>query len=157
VNKLHLLGNVIAIACLASCARTPVPAELSGLWSRSLAACAAGLGVTFRNDAVQARFGKETFVLLSEPRYRVVPMGASALVRIEYKLPAAPGGVSPALGRGVVELERTPSGRLTPHQAWFLDRQTGTARAALKPGALEGALSLGLCPPDAVLRRQDAS
>jgi hypothetical protein len=60
------------------------------------------------------------------------------------------------LGRGIVEIERTPGGRLAPHRAWFLDRQTGTARSALKPGPLENALDLGLCPPDAVLRNGDA-
>ena len=91
---------------------------------------------------------------MSHPQYRVAPMGASALVRIEYRLPAAPGGVSPALGRGIVEIERTPGGRLTPQRAWFLDRQTGTARTPLEPGALEKAFDLGLCPPDAVLRNE---
>jgi hypothetical protein len=152
VAKLRLLCIVIAVSSISACARQAAPPELAGLWSRSLAACAAGLGVTFRDDAVSARFGGENFVLLSAPHYRVTPMGASALVRIEYQLPDAPGGVSAAPGRGVVEIERTPGGRLTPHQAWFLDRQTGTARAGLTPGPLQSALDLGLCPPDTVLR-----
>lgn len=139
---------------LGGCAAPRPPAELAGLWSRSLLACAAGLGVTFRADAVRARFGGETLVLLGAPQYQVRPEGAGALVRIEYNLPAAPGGVNPALGRGVVELERTPAGRLVPRRAWFLDRQTGTARAGLTPGPVESALDLGLCPPDIVLKQQ---
>jgi hypothetical protein len=136
------------------CAAPRPPAELAGLWSPSLLACAAGLGVTFRADAVRAKFGGETMVLLGAPQYQVRPEGAGAVVRIEYNLPAAPGGVNPALGRGVVEVERTPAGRLVPKRAWFFDRQTGTARTALTPGPVESALDLGLCPPDMVLKQQ---
>jgi hypothetical protein len=131
---------------LSRCARPSAPAELEGLWSRSLEACAAGLGVTFRSDAVRARFGGETFVLLAEPHYEVRGGGAGVLVRIDYRLPSAPGGVNAALGRGVIELRRTPAGRLKPERRWFVDLQTGSARAPLGPGALDEALDLGLCP-----------
>jgi hypothetical protein len=122
---------------------------LSGLWSRSLEACKAGLGVTFRDDAVRARFGGDLFVLLADPRYQVNEAGGQAVVRIDYRLPGAPGGVSAALGRGVVELERNSEGRLAPRSSYFVDLQTGSARASLEADPLTEALDLGLCPRDA--------
>lgn len=145
-NKSPLLA--IALACLpAACGQNAAaPVELEGLWSRSLEACAAGLGVTFRSDAVRARFGGETFVLLSDPRYEVRSNVRGVRIRIAYRLPAAPGGVNPALGRGVVELERSRTGRLKPVARWFVDTQTGSARASLAPDPLDDALDLGLCP-----------
>jgi hypothetical protein len=151
--KLRVIAIAAVLAGASGCARPAAPGELAGLWSRSLAACAAGLGVTFRNDAVRARFDRETFVLLGDPSYQVKPYGSGVLVRIEYQLPSAPGGVNAALGRGIIEIERTPAGRLVPHQAWFVDRQTGTARAALAPGPVETALQLGLCPSRAELQK----
>jgi hypothetical protein len=121
---------------------------LSGLWSRSLEACKAGLGVTFRDDAVRARFGGDLFVLLADPRYQVNEDAGQAVVRIDYRLPSTPGGVSAALGRGVVELERSSEGRLAPRSAYFVDLQTGSARASLEGDPLTEALDLGLCPRD---------
>jgi hypothetical protein len=140
----------IALACVpAACGQnTAAPVELEGLWSSSLEACSAGLGVTFRRDAVRARFGGETFVLLSEPRYEVRSNVRGVRIRINYRLPAAPGGVNSALGRGIVELERSRTGRLRPVARWFADMQTGSVRAALAPDALDEALDLGLCPRD---------
>ncbi|MGE3302946.1 MAG: hypothetical protein AB7M12_07505 [Hyphomonadaceae bacterium] len=114
-----------------------------------MAACAAGLGVTFRADAVRARFGDETLVLLTTPRYEARPEGAGSRVRIYYSLPHTPGGVRADLGRGVIELERSPAGRLRPVAGWFTDLQTGAAHARLAPGPLDDMLNLGLCPRDA--------
>lgn len=138
----------IALACLpAACGQNAAaPPELEGLWSRSLEACAAGLGVTFRPDAVRARFGDETFVLLAEPRYEILSNVRSVRIRIDYRLPAAPGGVNASLGRGVVELERSRAGRLRPVARWFVDEQTGSVRASLVEDPLDDALDLGLCP-----------
>jgi hypothetical protein len=152
-KKWRALAILLVAGAATGCAKTRAPAELDGLWSRSLAACAAGLGVTFRADAVRARFGADTFVLLADPHYEVRDSGASAMVRIDYRLPSAPGGVNAALGRGVIQLERTAAGRLAPHGAWFVDLQTGSARAALAPGPLSSALDLGLCPSAAVLKQ----
>jgi hypothetical protein len=56
--------------------------------------------------------------------------------------------VNSALGRGIVELERSRTGRLRPVARWFADMQTGSVRAALAPDALDEALDLGLCPRD---------
>jgi hypothetical protein len=140
----------IALACVpAACGQnTAAPVELEGLWSSSLEACSAGLGVTFRKDAVRARFGGETFVLLAEPRYEVRSNVRGVRIRIDYRLPSAPGGVNSALGRGIVELERSRTGRLRPVARWFADTQTGSVRAALAPDSLDEALDLGLCPRD---------
>ena len=153
-KKWRVAAVLLGVGALGACAKTRAPVELDGLWSRSLAACAAGLGVTFRADAVQARFGHDTFVLLPDPRYAVHEEGGRAVVRIDYRLPSAPGGANAALGRGVVELERTAGGRIAPRAAYFLDLQTGTARAPLAHGPLNEALDLGLCPADLVGRGQ---
>jgi hypothetical protein len=104
------------------------------------------LGVTFRGDAVRARFGGETFVLLSDPLYEVRSNVRGARIRISYRLPAAPGGVNAALGRGIVELERSRTGRLKPVARWFTDAQTGSVRVSLAADPLDDALDLGLCP-----------
>lgn len=149
-NKSPLL--VIALASLpAACGQSAAaPVELEGLWSRSLEACGAGLGVTFRGDAVRARFGGETFVLLSDPRYEVRSNVRGVRIRISYRLPAAPGGVNSALGRGIVELERSRTGRLKPVARWFTDAQTGSVRVSLSADPLDDALDLGLCPRETV-------
>ncbi len=136
----------LALCVASGCGENTAPVELEGLWSRSLAACSAGLGVTFRSDAVRARFGGETFVLLANPRYEVRSHVRGVRIRIDYQLPATPGGVNPALGRGVVELERSRTGRLKPVSRWFTDSQTGSVRAALGDDPLDDALDLGLCP-----------
>ncbi len=87
-------------------------------------------------------------MLLSEPRYEVISNVRGARIRINYRLPSAPGGVNPALGRGIVELERSRTGRLRPVARWFADAQTGSVRASLESDPLDEALDLGLCPRD---------
>jgi len=104
------------------------------------------LGVTFRGDSVRARFAEDEFELLASPRYSIEHTPTAALVSIEYSLPTAPGGVSGALGRGVIDLERTPEGRLTPLRRRFVDLRTGSVRTPLHPGTLEKALALSRCP-----------
>jgi hypothetical protein len=116
------------------------------LWSTGPAACAAGLGVTFRGDSVRARFEDDEFVLMAAPRYAVARTADGAIIRIEYQLPTEPGGVSGDLGRGVIEIERTDAGRLVPLRRRFVDLRTGSARLPLKAGALEHALTLAKCP-----------
>ena len=81
------------------------------------------------DDLLYGQFGADTFVLLSDPHYQVRDVGGRAVVRIDYRLPSAPGGVNAALGRGVIELERTPQGRIATRADYFLDLQTGSARA----------------------------
>lgn len=145
-KKWPLIAIALVLCVPAGCGEKAAPVELEGLWSRSLAACSAGLGVTFRNDAVRARFGGETFVLLADPRYEVRSNVRGVRIRIDYQLPASPGGVNAALGRGVVELERSRTGRLKPVSRWFTDSQTGSVRAVLGDDPLDSALDLGLCP-----------
>lgn len=140
------LACVVLATLLSGCGGGP-PKELNGLWSIGPAACAAGLGVTFKGDAVWARYEKDEFLLMDAPRYVVTPTAGGSLVRIDYKLPSAPGGVSGALGRGVIEIElATASGRLTPLRSRYVDLRTGSARVPLRAGGLERALSLAHCP-----------
>jgi hypothetical protein len=133
---------------LAACGARP-PKELSGLWSTGPAACAAGLGVTFRRDGVWAHYAKDEFVLMAAPRYTVTPTPDGALVRIDYKLPGAPGGVAADLGRGVIELERSRMDRLRPVRSRFVDLRTGAATLPLHAGPMEQAMQLARCPKPA--------
>jgi hypothetical protein len=93
---------------------------------------------------VRARFADDDFVMLAEPRYSVRKSPTATLVKIDYALPGASSG---ALGRGVIELERTPDGRLSALGGRFVDLRTGSTRVPLKPGPLERAFSLGRCAP----------
>ncbi len=135
-----------AALLLAGCGAPPPPKSLSGLWSTSLAACKAGLGVTFNRHAVRARFAQETIVLLAAPRYAVRGAGPERRIEIEYRLPQGAGGVAAGAGRGVLVLARTPEGRLRAVSARFTDVRTGSARLSLTPGRLEQTFDLARCP-----------
>ena len=85
---------------------------------------------------------------MAAPRYTVTPLPDGALVRIVYKLPSVPGGVSADLGRGVMEVERSASGHLRPIRSRFVDLRTGSATMPLHAGPMERAMSLTRCTTD---------
>jgi hypothetical protein len=125
------------------------PRALGGMWSSSPAACAAGLGVTFKSDAVRARFDQDGFVLLAQPRYQVRQTPWGAVFSITYALPDARTGRDSGgdWGVGVIELKWSrQDARLAPYRRRYLDLRTGAANVPLRPDAVDRALALTRCP-----------
>ena len=130
-----------SVTLLAACGGPPK--VLAGLWSASPEACAAGLGVTFRADAVRARYDRDAFILFAQPRYSTVQTPSGAIVRINYALP----GADEALGRGEIELAWSRNdARLLPLRRRFVDLLTGSTTVPLQADAVDRALALKRCP-----------
>jgi hypothetical protein len=129
---------------LAGCADAP-PQELGGLWSAGPAACAAGVGVRFRADAIEAVYDREVETLFAHPRYQVEPHGEAFRVRIVYDLPQLPGGASAPGSHGVLILARQADGSIAPEYHAMVDGRTGAVRMRIvnDPAAL--LLSLQPC------------
>jgi len=130
-----LLGLV-----LAGCAGARPPEELTGLWSAGPAACAAGVGVRFRADVIEAVYDDETELLFAHPKYEIQDSGERFRVRILYDLPGGRAG-----GRGVVVLARQADGSLAPEGHALLDGRTGAARVRLQNDPVDGLLTLEPC------------
>ncbi len=139
----HLLA-LILLAVLGGCGGKP-PAELSGLWSAGPAACAAGVGVRFGADGIDAVFEGQRETLFERPRYRREGVGERFKVRIEYDLPRAPGQGRRVGAHGVLVLERGEGGALRPSMHNLVDGRTGAARMRLNGDRAMEALALKPC------------
>jgi hypothetical protein len=142
-TSVHLLA-LILLATLAGCGGRP-PAELSGLWSSGPAACAAGVGVLFEQDGIDAIFEGQRETLFDRPRYERLGAGEAFRVRIEYDLPHAPGTSRRVGARGVMILERGETGALQPLMHNLEDGRTGAARLRLSDDAAMRSLALKPC------------
>ncbi len=115
---------------LAACAGASPPQELAGLWSAGPAACAAGVGVRFRADSIQAVYEDGIETLFANPRYEIEP-GDTFRVRIVYDLPEVTGGAHTEGARGVLVLARQRDGSIAPERHTLIDGRTGAARTRI--------------------------
>jgi len=132
----------LALAGCAAATAAP-PAELDGLWSAGPAACAAGVGVRFRGEVIEAVYEDESEVLFERPRYEVEHTGEAFRVRIVYDLPEGVGG--PRRGRGLLVLARQPNDGIAPVTHTLLDGRTGAARVRIADDPAIGLLTLEPC------------
>ena len=109
-------------------------------------ACAAGVGIRFKSDVIEAVYDQRTEVLFAHPRYELRGHGPFR-VRIVYDLPQIAGASHVASARGVVELTRRPNGAIAPTLHNFIDPRTGTARLQLANDPAIAALTLTSCAP----------
>ena len=142
----YIIGGFLCLTAASSgCgASLGPPAELLGLWSAGPAACAAGVGLSFDNNVVQARIGGEREALFDDPIYRREGIGDAFRVRIDYQLPQA-HGVSRVGPRGALVLERGPEGRLRPVSHVTTDPLTGSVRLRIKDDPVLSSLDLRPC------------
>jgi hypothetical protein len=109
-------------------------------------ACAAGVGIRFKSDAIEAVYDRRSETLFANPRYELRGRGPFR-VRIVYDLPRVAGGAHVAGARGVVELTRRPNGAIAPTLHNLLDPRTGAARLQLTDDPAIAALTLTSCAP----------
>lgn len=117
------------------------PPALHGLWGPGPAACEAGVGVRFTAGAILAAYQDHAEPLFSAPRYKVLSEDPFR-VRIDYRLPAGPGG-----GRGVLVLVQDEAGRLSAATHALLDARTGAARLRLEGDPAVRLMALEPCGP----------
>jgi len=131
---------------VAACAQpSHPPAELAGLWSAGPAACAAGVGVRFQEDAIEVVYEDSTQTLFDQPRYKLESSGRSFRVRITYDLPRVTGGARVAGAHGVLVLARQPNGSIAPLMHTISDARTGSARMRIGDDPAAQALTLSPC------------
>jgi hypothetical protein len=135
------LGLSLASGCGGASAP---PEELSGLWSAGDAACAAGVGVRFTSEAIQAVYEDRRETLFDQPRYVIENAGEEFRVRITYALPRITGAVHRTGAHGVVVLVRNGRG-ITPAAHNLIDGLTGTARLRIDDDPAMTALTLQPC------------
>lgn len=123
---------------------TKPPVELDGLWSASAPACAAGVGVRFRANAIEAVYRNDHQTLFAQPRYAVESAGEDFRVRITYQLPQIAGGVRTAGAHGVIILVRRADG-IAPEAHNLIDPRTGAARLRIDDDPATTALTLQPC------------
>lgn len=141
-----MLGAAIVSAAMLAGCGGGAPKELDGLWAGGPAACEAGLGVRFRDDAVSAHLEGAEEVLLEAPRYALQRPGARVRVRIDY---APPGGRQASPVRGVLVLERGEDGWLSAVAHRLEDARTGSALVRLRGDAMARIFRLRRCGADA--------
>lgn len=134
----------LGVALAAGCARSAPPPELDGLWSPSEAACAAGVGIRFTPEAIEAVYHGEAEVLFAAPVYDLERGGEAFRVRITYALPRPVGGAAVVGARGVLVLERA-GGRLEAAAHNLIDHRTGAARLRIEDDPAMMTMSLQPC------------
>lgn len=134
------------LALLAGCGGVRVPSELGGLWSAGQAACAAGVGVRFTPEAIEAVYDEQRETLFAQPRYQVLDGGDQFRVRIVYDLPHRPGGARVAGAQGVLVLAREGE-RISVAGHNMLDGRTGAARLSIVDDPVTDVLALEPCGP----------
>lgn len=132
------------IGLTAGCDAGP-PRALHGLWSAGPAACAAGVGLEFGEDAIAAVYGSERETLFVRPRYSESHVGGAMQVAIDYELPQG-GGME-----GRLVLRRGDDGWLRPVSHLMRNKLTGAARAPIGEDRTALALTVRPCAPDAWL------
>lgn len=135
------LGLSLAAGC--GGAEAP-PEELNGLWSAGDAACAAGVGVRFTSEAIQAVYEDHRETLFDQPRYEVQNAGDDFRVRIVYELPRITGSPQRTGAHGVLVLARDGRG-LTPAAHNVIDGLTGTAHLRIADDPAVTTLTLQPC------------
>lgn len=118
-------------ATVGACGGPPPPPELSGLWSAGDAACSAGVGVRFDNEAIAAIYDRQRETLFDHPRYEIEAAGVDFRVRVHYELPRHPGGARIVGAEGVLVLVRGAGGALEVASHNLLDARTGAARVRI--------------------------
>lgn len=141
----QLIASLGLAVAAGSCAAAQPPPELSGLWSAGDAACAAGVGVRFREGAIEAVYDRETEVLFEHPHYEVLPDDERFRVRITYKLPELAGGAHSVGARGVLVLAQQPDGGVAPESHQMVDARTGAARIRIQDDAAQALMTLEPC------------
>lgn len=137
---------VAGLALAAGCAGPAPPQELDGLWSAGPAACAAGVGVQFRADAIEVVYEEQTETLFERPRYDVIEAEPENFrVRITYELPRQAGGARVAGAHGVIVLARQPGGGIAPEMHSLQDARTGAARTRIVGDPVQTVLTLEPC------------
>lgn len=136
---------LIGLGLLAAACGSAPPRELSGLWSAGPMSCAAGVGIRFNADAIEAYYEDGRQTLFDHPRYQRIGRGDPFRVRIVYDLPRLPGGAHVAGARGVVLLAQQPDGSILPAMHNLLDARTGAARMPLADDPAVEALTLVPC------------
>lgn len=140
-RSLALAGLAVAAA---GCGDAP-PAELDGLWSANQAACAAGVGVRFTADAIEAVYARQRETLFEHPQYDVIGQGDDFRVRITYALPRMAGGAHDPGAHGVLVLARSGDGGVAPAMHNLVDGRTGAARLRIADDPARSVLTLRPC------------
>ena len=109
-------------------------------------ACAAGVGIRFKSDAIEAEYDRRTEILFANPRYELRGRGPFR-VRIVYDLPRIAGAAHVPGARGVVELTRRLNGAIAPILHNLVDARTGAVRLQLADDPAIAALTLTSCAP----------
>lgn len=135
----------LGFSALAGCSNaSPPPPELAGLWSAGPAACAAGVGIRFNVDAIEAVYEREHETLFAEPHYEVEESGDDFRVRITYDLPRPVGGAAVVGAHGVLVLARDGAG-IAPAGHNLIDHRTGAARMRIDGDPALTAMTLQPC------------
>jgi hypothetical protein len=142
----RIILAALSLACLVGCARASAPTELSGLWSASQPACAAGVGVRFQADAIEAVYENERQTLFENVSYKVERRGNAFRARITYDLPRLAGGAHTAGAHGVIVLVRRDGG-VAPESHNLVDPRTGAVRVQLDNDPVQTLLTLEPCGP----------
>lgn len=145
-----MAGTRWIIACLvlsltAGCgAGADPPRELAGLWSAGDASCAAGVGIRFTKEAIEAVYADQTETLFARPRYQVVDAGDAFRVRVTYELLVADGAAARPGARGVLVLVRRGA-MIAPEAHTRVDRLTGSAWTRINDDPAIAAMTLQPC------------
>lgn len=142
--RAHLSLLLLGLA-LAGCAGPRPPEELGGLWSAGPAACAAGVGVRFKADAIEAVYDREVETLFANPRYQIEGIGDAFRVRVTYDLPQVAGAAQVAGAHGVLLLARQPDGSIAPMAHSLVDRRTGAAHVRISNDPANVLMTLEPC------------
>lgn len=143
--RVRPLLAVLGLA-LTGCAGAHPPEALDGLWSAGPAACASGVGVRFRADAIEAVYDDEVEILFERPRYEIETETSEAFqVRIVYDLPRPRGGSRVVGAHGVLTLARQPDGGIAPVAHALMDGRTGAARVRLVNDPAAALMTLEPC------------
>lgn len=140
------MAMALSALALAGCAGGDPPDELAGLWSPGPAACAAGVGVRFEADAIQAVYDEQIETLFARPRYEVEANDDDIFrVRIDYDLPRIAGAARSPNQHGVLLLERRPDGGIAPETHAMADPRTGSMRTRIADDPVARLMTLQPC------------
>lgn len=142
------MAMALSALALVGCAGADPPEELAGLWSPGPAACAAGVGVRFEADAIEAVYAEQVETLFARPRYEVEANDDdSFVVRIDYDLPRIAGAARSPNQYGMLLLERQADGGIAPHAHALVDPRTGAMRTRIVDDPVARLLTLQPCGP----------
>ena len=118
-----------SVLALTGCGSERPPAELAGLWSAGPAACEAGMGLRFEDEAIAAVYDGQREVMFQNPRYRVEEHGEEFRVRVSLRLAAPTWRRAKASAHMACWCWRaTRRAALRPSSHNLIDARTGSAR-----------------------------